>query len=206
MSFIVETEHRGYAPGFFLADEDCLRETMTIPANHAQAVTLADGSKIVPAGALITGKGLVYEDVEVTSGDMPGSVVTAGVVYTDRLPEGSSITGLSGITGKTVPTVTRPENGIGELEEIEVSSAAGTAVGDTAITIDYTPGTGETLVYKVDTAAPAVGFNKPLDYTWTVWDGSSDITAQTGKKIGVAAVNAEGRAVAYGSATVTAKA
>ena len=113
---------------------------------------------------------------------------------------------LTGIITKTVPSVTRPETGAGELEEIEVSSAAGTAAGDTAITIDYTPGTGETLVYKVGAAAPAVAFNKPLDYTWTVWDGSSDITAQTGKKIGIAAVDANGRAVAYGSATVTAKA
>jgi hypothetical protein len=108
MSFIQSTTGRGFSAGFFLADENCLRETMIIPANHTQAVTLADGSKIVPAGALITGKGLVYEDVEVTKGDMPGSVVTAGVVYTDRLPSGSSITGLTGITGKTAPTVTRP--------------------------------------------------------------------------------------------------
>ena len=108
MSFINENKNRGYAPGFFLAEADCLRETMQIPANHSQVITLADGSKIVPAGALISGKGLVYEDVEVTSGNMPGSVVTRGKVYTDRLPEGSSITGLTGITGTTVPAVTRP--------------------------------------------------------------------------------------------------
>lgn len=214
MSFIGNKTNRGYAPGWFLAEADCSRETVQVAANHAQAITLADGSKIVPMGAVIpangsTAKGILYEDVEVTNGDMPGSLVTRGVIYGDRLPaalDSAAATALTGITVKTVPSVTRPETGDGELEEIEVSSAAGTAAGDTAITIDYTPGTGETLVYKVGTAAPAVGYNQTLDYTWTAWDGSSDITAQTGKKIGIAAVDANGRAVAYGSATVTAKA
>lgn len=214
MSFTGNKTNRGYAPGWFLAEEKCSRETVQVAANHAQAITLADGSKIVPMGAVIpangsTAKGILYEDVEVTNGDMPGSLVTRGVIYSDRLPaalDSAAASALTGITVKTVPSVTRPETGDGELEEIEVSSAAGTAVGDTAITIDYTPGTGETLVYKVGTAAPAVGYNQPLDYTWTAWDGSSDITAQTGKKIGIAAVDENGRAVAYGSATVTAKA
>ena len=214
MSFIQETKGRGFSAGFFLADDDCLRETMTILANHSQVVTLADGSKIVPAGAVIpsndgNAKGILYEDVEVTKGAMPGSVVTRGVVYEDKLPAAiesaaeSALTGIRVIT--TSPAVIRPDFEDGELEEIEVTSAAGTAAGDTAITIDYTPGTGETLAYKVGTKAPAVAFNQPLDYTWTAWDGSSDITAQTGKKIGIAAVDAKGRAVAYGSATVTAK-
>lgn len=213
MSFNQNTNGRGYAPGWLLAEEKCSRETATIAANHSQVITLADGSKIVPMGAVIpsndgNAKGILYEDVEVTKGAMPGSIITKGVIYSDRLPASiasAAAAVLTGITTKTVPSVTRPETGAGELEEIEVSSAAGTAAGDTAITIDYTPGAGETLVYKVGAAAPAVAFNQPLDYTWTVWDGSSDITAQTGKKIGIAAVDANGRAVAYGSATVTAK-
>ncbi len=33
-----------------------------------------------------TAIGIVYEDVEVTWGDEPGSVVTRGTVYEDRLP------------------------------------------------------------------------------------------------------------------------
>ena len=43
------------------------------------------------------------------------------------------------------------------------------------------------------------------DYTWTEWDGTSDITAATDKKITIAAVNQNG-AIAAGSATVTAHA
>ena len=206
MSFIQSNTSRGFTAGFFLADEECLRETMTIPANHSQAVTLADGSKIVPAGALITGKGLVYEDVEVTTGDMPGSVVTRGVVYTDRLPSGSSIEGLSGITGKAAPAVTRPDFDIDGLTELTIVSAAGTAVGDTALTVTgYTLKSGESWAYKVGDAAATVLPGEVVS-GFTAWDGEDDITAATGKKLALVALNAAGQAIAYGSATVTAKA
>lgn len=206
MSFIQSTTSRGFSAGFFLADEKCLRETMTIPANHSQAVTLADGSKIVPAGALITGKGLVYEDVEVTKGDMPGSVVTAGVVYTDRLPSGSSIEGLSGITGKAAPAVVRPDFSIDGLKALTIVSAAGTAVGDTALTVTgYTLKSGESWAYKVGDAAATVLPGEVVS-GWTAWDGEDDITAATGKKLALVALNTAGQAIAYGSATVTAKA
>ena len=206
MSFINSKNHRGYAPGFFLADDNCLRETMTIPANHTQAITLPDGSKIVPAGALITGKGLVYEDVEVTSGDMPGSVVTRGKVYTDRLPSGSSIDGLTGITGATVPAVIRPDFNINGLTALTIVSAAGTAAGDTALTVTgYTLKSGESWAYKVGDDAATVLPGEVVS-GWTAWDGEDDITAATGKKLALVALNAAGQAVAYGSVTVTAKA
>ena len=206
MSFIQSNTSRGFSAGFFLADEECLRETMTIPANHSQVVTLADGSKIVPAGALISGKGLVYEDVEVTKGDMPGSVVTRGVVYTDRLPSGSSIDGLTGIIGKAAPAVVRPDFNIDGLKELTVASAAGTAVGDTALTVTgYTLKSGESWAYKVGDAAATVLPGEVVS-GWTAWDGDDDITAATGKKLALVAVNAAGQAIAYGSVTVTAKA
>ena len=117
MSFIGNKSGRGYAPGFFLAEAECARETATIMANHAQVVTLADGSKIVPAGAVIPAnaagaKGILYEDVEVTNGDAAGSIVTRGKVYADRLPAAlvsAAATALTGITVvSTVPAVTRP--------------------------------------------------------------------------------------------------
>lgn len=206
MSFIQSNTSRGFSAGFFLADDECLRETMTIPANHSQVVTLADGSKIVPAGALITGKGLVYEDVEVTKGDMPGSVVTRGVVYTDRLPSGSSIEGLSGITGKAAPAVVRPDFNIDGLTALTVQSSAGTAVGDTALTVTgYTLKSGESWAYKVGDAAATV-LPGEVVAGWTAWDGEDDITAATGKKLALVALNAAGQAIAYGNCTVTAKA
>ena len=117
MSFNQNKTGKGYAPGFFLAEALCSRETVQVSANHAQVVTNLDGTKYVPAGAVIpsndgNAKGLLYEDVEVTTGDMPGSLVTRGVIYEDRLPaalDSAAKTALTGITVKdAAPTVTRP--------------------------------------------------------------------------------------------------
>ena len=92
----------------------------------------------------------------------------------------------------------------GSLASITVTSAAGTASGDTKLTLTgYTPGTGESYVYKVDTTAPTIAYGAVPDYTWSAWNGTSDITAATGKKITVVSINQNG-AVAAGSATVTA--
>ena len=118
MSFIQNTNGRGYAPGWFLAEAECARETATSAANHAQKVTLADGSVIVPMGAVIpangaTAVGILYEDVEVTKGDAAGSIVTRGAIYESRLPASlasAAKTALTGIKLKTLPEVTRPED------------------------------------------------------------------------------------------------
>lgn len=92
------------------------------------------------------------------------------------------------------------------LGSLTVVSAAGTAAGDTAITISgYTPGTGETLKYKVADTAPDVKYGQNLK-TWSTWNGTDDITAATGKKITVAYVDSNYRAQAAGNTTVTAKA
>ena len=123
MSFIGNVnEGKVYAPGWFLAHEECVRETYQM--TQAMATTRADGAKYVPMGTLVsvtTGeggsavtdyKGFVYEDVDVTSGSMPGSLVTKGVVYEDRLPATlteAAKTALvaKGFVFKTAPEVTR---------------------------------------------------------------------------------------------------
>lgn len=92
------------------------------------------------------------------------------------------------------------------LAELTVSSSAGTASGDTAITTSgYTPSASESYKYKVATAATTVTYGQNLK-NWTTWDGTSDITAATGKIITVAVVDSNYRAQAAGSATVTAHA
>lgn len=95
MSFVNINENTGtvYAPGYFLAAEKCTRVTKTIKANDKAVKTTANGGKYMPMGATYktgdgdsaTVVGVVYEDVDVTYGDMPGSVVTAGTIYKDRL-------------------------------------------------------------------------------------------------------------------------
>ena len=118
MSFIGSAQGIGFSAGHFLADdENCTRVTATIAANHAQVKTV-DGMKYVPAGAIIpangsTAKGILYEDVDVTKGAAPGSIVTAGVVYENKLPAigADAKTALAGIKFVTAPTVTRPDFG-----------------------------------------------------------------------------------------------
>ena len=91
MSFIKNDETaRVYAPGYFLAHEECERKTREIAQDGATET--AEGGKYVkmgtfyPANNSATVEGIVYEDVDVTNGNMPGSVVTKGTVYLDRLP------------------------------------------------------------------------------------------------------------------------
>ena len=90
MSFISSKTGKGYAPGWFLAHEECTRVTKKIPQSGATETD--EGGKYVKMGTVFpandsTAIGIVYEDVDVTTGDMPGSVVTKGEVYEDRLPE-----------------------------------------------------------------------------------------------------------------------
>lgn len=117
MSFIGTTRKgAAYAPGWFLANnQDCARETRQI--GQAGAETGPDGSKYVKMGTVwpandASAEGVVYEDVDVTTGDMPGSVVTRGEVYEDRLVAlaEAAKTALEGkgFVFRTSPAVTRP--------------------------------------------------------------------------------------------------
>lgn len=96
MSFIAGKQGKSYEPGFFLAHEECTRETKEFAQNSALVQTTDEGGKYVPMGTAYptndgSAIGITYEDVDVTNGNMPGSVVTAGEVYEDRL----AITGAS---------------------------------------------------------------------------------------------------------------
>lgn len=123
MSFIGTVEQgKVYAPGWFLAHEECERKTRQI----AQAgATDVNGRKYVKMGTIYpandaTAAGIVYEDVDVTTGNMPGSVVLKGVVYEDRLPVTLANAAKTALEGKgftfvtAAPTVTRPDFGEGE--------------------------------------------------------------------------------------------
>lgn len=117
MSFIQNNEtSQVYAPGYFLAHEECTRVTKQIA--QSGATTLADGSKYVKMGTPYPSNdgnaiGFVYEDVDVTTGNMPGSVVTKGEVIEGRLPvdlNGAAKSALIALGFKFVQdtSVTRP--------------------------------------------------------------------------------------------------
>ena len=98
----------------------------------------------------------------------------------------------------------------GTNASITVTSAAGTSVGNTALSTTNSLSSGQHYVYKIGnaTTAPSIGYREEADYTWTEWDGSSEIAVGTdanGKKATVAVVNASGKAVKSGSCTLAVK-
>lgn len=93
----------------------------------------------------------------------------------------------------------------GTLGELTVTSAAGTASGDTALTVSPTKASGNIYKYKVGDSAAFVSYDMSVK-NWSVWDGSADLTAATGMVITLVEATADYRARKAGTATVTAKA
>lgn len=161
MSFISKTQGKGYEAGYFLANnEDVTRETREASANSALVVTEANGTKYLPAGTAYptndgSAIGIVYEDTDVTDGNMPASIVTKGEVYEDKLA----------ITSESYDAVT-PKTGDNPAEEgwYERSGSAGSYVY--TLTTDTTVTEGKTYYKKVvtrlasaaKTALTALGF------------------------------------------------
>lgn len=92
-----------------------------------------------------------------------------------------------------------------ELGSLTVTSEAGTAVGDTKITVTPAKADGNIYKYKVADTATAVTYDMNVQ-NWSVWDGTADITAATDKVITVVEATADYKARAAGSATVVSKA
>lgn len=164
MSFIGEVSKGSTCnPGGFIAngDENIVRETREVAQNSALVVTDANGGKHVPAGTAYPTNdgnaiGILYEDVDVTVGNMPGSVVTANaVVYTDRLA----------VTGESYDAVT-PVGTENPKEEgwYERSGSAGSYVYTltTDTTVDdqktYYAKSDVTIASAAQTALEALGF------------------------------------------------
>ena len=97
------------------------------------------------------------------------------------------------------------EAGASQLGTLTVASAAGTAAGDTKITITELKGDGNSYKYKIADEAVEVTYKQSVR-NWSVWDGVSDITAATGTTITIVECDAEYLALKAGSQTVTAKA
>lgn len=93
----------------------------------------------------------------------------------------------------------------GKLQDLTITSAAGTAVGDTKITTAEKKMLGRTYQYKTHAStAPTAAYGDVLT-GWTAWNGVADITATSTHKISVCEVGNDGKVKRYGTATVTAK-
>lgn len=135
MAFIgAKKDGTTYAPGYFLAynDENVVRETREFAQNSALVKTTDEGGKYVPAGTAYPSNdgnaiGIAYEDVDVTVGNMPGSVVTKGIVYEDRLA----------VTGANYSAVS--------LKDLVSPKAQGWYESDGEVSPTYTLSTDETV-------------------------------------------------------------
>lgn len=91
------------------------------------------------------------------------------------------------------------------LNDLTVTSVAGTNTGNTKVTV--TPNKTKANHYVYKTASTITMPSKYDDVSsWDLWDGTSDITATTGNPIAIVEANKYNKAIKGGQATVTSKA
>lgn len=105
------------------------------------------------------------------------------------------------IDGIVVSTITG-DNTLGTLTVTSIASA--TDNGKTKITVSTSKGAGNSYKYKIGESAQTVTYGKSVQ-TWAAWDGSEEITAETGKIITVVECDGSYKAVKAGSKAVVAK-
>lgn len=105
------------------------------------------------------------------------------------------------IDGIVVSTITG-DNTLGTLTVTSIASA--TDNGKTKITVSPSKGAGNSYKYKIGEYAQTVTYGKSVQ-TWAAWDGSEEITAETGKIITVVECDGSYKAVKAGSKAVVAK-
>lgn len=91
------------------------------------------------------------------------------------------------------------------LGKLDVVSAAGDSTGETALTVSPALGSGNSYKTKTGASVELPSFGAALGSDWTEWDGSAAITATNGQQIAVVEVDASGKAMAGGTATVVSK-
>lgn len=91
------------------------------------------------------------------------------------------------------------------LGTLTVTYAAGTATGNTKITVNPAKeNVNNVYKYKVGASETAVTYGQNLR-NWTTWDGKADVKATTGQKITVVECDGTYKALNAGSASVIAK-
>lgn len=187
-----------------------LKELKYLPSG---TVVLFDPFIMAPVEQLVPGKGNFFlEELAKVGAGTKKQIF--GQIGLDHGPEwySAKITGLSTIMptdndmARRVFQVSGNTNTPGELGELTITSAAGTATGDTKLSVTPAMETGNVYKYKIGDAAQSVSAGQNVK-TWTLWDGTADITAATGKVITVVECNnSTYAAVKAGNVTVTAKA
>lgn len=138
--------------------------------------------------------------VEVTNSQGAGGETMTGAGNLN--PVGDPIFGYFDVQEKTFVAGDYTET----LGTLTVTSGAGATTGKTAITVAPTLTNGNIYMYKTAAVVTAPLLNTDLQSTYTIWNGTDDILATTGDKIGIAEVNSSFLVKKFGVATVTSKA
>ena len=148
---------------------------------------------------------------------MPGSLVTRGTVYEDRLPAAIESTAEAVLTGikviTTTPAVVRPSSFAKDtLTALTVTSSAGASSGKTDVSYSgYTPATGEQAIYKIGaTVAPTAVLGQicKIGSASNDWHTGTfpldELAATSGQMITVAVVDSTCSVIAAGSTNIVA--
>lgn len=92
-----------------------------------------------------------------------------------------------------------------ELENLTVTSVAGTTTGKTKITVAPTVTSGNNYKYKVAANPTVPEFDVVCSTGYTAWNGTDEISATAGQKIVVVEVDTNNKAKKAGMTTVTVK-
>lgn len=187
----------GYRRLFVLSDVEIPRgRVIAVPVENI------DLYYIDPSGADLQMAGLVYR----TAGETPLLGFATKANYDNATSSAYAIMGMRLFAEYTDGIGVQDVTGtIGTLASLTVASAAGTEVGTTKITItEAKKAPTNVYKYKLGTAAEPVVFNQNVR-NWNLWDGTSDIAAETGQTITVVEATQYYNAVASGSNTVTVK-
>lgn len=91
------------------------------------------------------------------------------------------------------------------LEDLTVTSVAGTTTGKTKITVAPTATSGNSYKYKVAANPTVPEFDAVCSTGYTAWNGTDEISATAGQKIVVVEVDTNNKAKKAGMTTVTVK-
>lgn len=91
------------------------------------------------------------------------------------------------------------------LENLTVTSVAGTTTGKTKITVAPTATSGNSYKYKVAANPTVPEFDAVCSTGYTAWNGTDEISATAGQKIVVVEVDTNNKAKKAGMTTVTVK-
>ena len=113
---------------------------------------------------------------------------------------------VTGIFNVTTKTFTADADATpAPVDPLAVASVAGSVSGKTALVVAPALASGDTYKYQTASSVTLPAMDATLNSDWTTWDGSAEITATTGNKIGVIEVDTDGKAKKGGIATVVSK-